>query len=717
MNLQQLDFGYSLKNIPIASKQKYLKCLTEKMGLLIRRMLWKAFHYDQGQNDDGNKRGNFGFKSMNSPPKNEYLKPFENELYQLLKIIEFKPVKNPFLEKLKSDMKEITKSNKIVVFADKTTNAYQVDKDEYCKLKRENISKNYKKAKPYIMKDVNKEANAIVNDLNLSGKVQRYAEKHSFITFKDHKPNFERKVQCRLINPAKTEIGKVSSTILQEINQCVRQKTDLCQWRDTKSVINWFCSMKRKEKRKFLKFDIKDFYPSITKNILMKSIKFAQKYTEIDDTTINIILHARKSLLFDESGSWIKKDDDNLFDVTQGSYDGAEICELVGLFMLSLLAKRFGKDCVGLYRDDGLAVLPQSGPRAERARKDIIAIFNSEHLEITVETNLTKTDFLDVNFDLKNDKYYPYRKVNNNPLYINAKSNHPPAVLKQIPVMIADRLSSNSCSQYEFNTAKPAYEKALLESGFKSKLDYKQNENKKKRKRSRNVLYFNPPYNASVKNNVGHYFLSLVLKHFPPGHKYHSLFNRNTLKLSYSCMPNIAHIIQAHNAKILKNERSETKPCNCRDKKNCPLDGRCQETCLVYKAEVKTKKETKFYYGMCEGTFKLRFNDHQKSFRDQKYENKTALSQYVWKNRDRGNELKIKWSIEKKAFPLQCGAKRCDLCVSETLCIALADEKTLLNCRDEFISKCPHRRKFTFFKPKKKKKKSSKSQKKKIKKN
>ena len=123
-------------------------------------MLWKAFHYDQGQNDDGNKRGNFGFKSMNSPPKNEYLKPFENELYQLLKIIEFKPVKNPFLEKLKSDMKEITKSNKVVVFADKTTNAYQVDKDEYCKSKRENISKNYKKAKPSIMKDINKEANA-----------------------------------------------------------------------------------------------------------------------------------------------------------------------------------------------------------------------------------------------------------------------------------------------------------------------------------------------------------------------------------------------------------------------------------------------------------------------------------------------------------------------------------------------------------------------------
>ena len=58
MNLQQLDFDYSLKNIPIASQQQYLKCLADKMGLLMRRMLWKAFRYDQGlSNDDNIKKG------------------------------------------------------------------------------------------------------------------------------------------------------------------------------------------------------------------------------------------------------------------------------------------------------------------------------------------------------------------------------------------------------------------------------------------------------------------------------------------------------------------------------------------------------------------------------------------------------------------------------------------------------------------------------------
>ena len=358
---------------------------------------------------------------------------------------------------------------------------------------------------------------------------------------------------------------------------------------------------------------------------------------------------------------------------------------------------------VGLYRDDGLAVLPStSGPLADKARKDIISIFASEDLEITVESNLTRTDLLDVNLDLKNDKYFPYRKPNNNPLYVNSNSNHPPSVLKQIPLMISNRLSNNSINQEEFDKAKPIYEKALKNSGFDQQLEYKTNDGRTNLRRSRNVMFFNPPFNASVKNNVGHYFLKLVLKHFPPGHKYRSLFNRNTLKLSYSCMPNVENIIQAHNAKILNTGNGKSKPCNCRVKKDCPLDGKCQEECLIYKAEVKTKKESKFYYGMCEGTFKLRYNNHQKSFKNQDYENETELAKYVWKKRDRGEDFEIKWSIEKKAFPYSCGAKRCDLCISEMLCIAMADEKTLLNSRNEFLSKCPHRRKFLFYKPKKK---------------
>ena len=62
-----------------------------------------------------------------------------------------------------------------------------------------------------------------------------------------------------------------------------------------------------------------------------------------------------KSLLFNGDETWMKKES-NLFDVTMGAFDGAEICELVGTFILHEITKKYNKENIGLYRDDGLAV-------------------------------------------------------------------------------------------------------------------------------------------------------------------------------------------------------------------------------------------------------------------------------------------------------------------------------------------------------------------------
>ena len=114
-----------------------------------------------------------------------------------------------------------------------------------------------------------------------------------------------------------------------------------------------------------------------------------------------------------------------------GSYDGAEVCELVGLYLLSKLAPLIGTKNVGLYRDDGLAVIQQAiGPKMNRIRKDIIALFKSEGLSITIDTNMIETDFLHVSFNLEMEKFSPYRKPNNTPLYIDSESNHPPSITK-----------------------------------------------------------------------------------------------------------------------------------------------------------------------------------------------------------------------------------------------------------------------------------------------
>ena len=51
---------------------------------------------------------------------------------------------------------------------------------------------------------------------------------------------------------------------------------------------------------------------------------------------------------------WKKKSTNSCFDVTMGSYNGTEICELVGIFILKLLEDKIDKQGVGLYGDDGL---------------------------------------------------------------------------------------------------------------------------------------------------------------------------------------------------------------------------------------------------------------------------------------------------------------------------------------------------------------------------
>ena len=60
-------------------------------------------------------------------------------------------------------------------------------------------------------------------------------------------------------------------------------------------------------------------------------------------------------------------------DVTMGAYDGAEIFELV---MLSLLSININKNHIGLYRDDGLAILKNTtDPVAEKLKKKFQKLF------------------------------------------------------------------------------------------------------------------------------------------------------------------------------------------------------------------------------------------------------------------------------------------------------------------------------------------------------
>ena len=95
---------------------------------------------------------------------------------------------------------------------------------------------------------------------------------------------------------------------------------------------------------------MKDFYPAIAQDLLNKALNFASEYISISKFDIDVTNHARKSLMFDGSNNWIKKQG-GLFDVSMGAYDGAEVCELVGTYMLNVLSKKYNKNDFGLYRD------------------------------------------------------------------------------------------------------------------------------------------------------------------------------------------------------------------------------------------------------------------------------------------------------------------------------------------------------------------------------
>ena len=135
------------------------------------------------------------------------------------------------------------------------------------------------------------------------------------------------------------------------------------------------------------------------------------------------------------------------------------------------LSKLLGNDNVGLYRDDGLAKIKRTSDAIlDKMRKSIIALFKEEGLTMTIDTNLIETDFLDVTFNLTTGIFFPFRKPNNVPLYINAKSNDPWTIIKDLPKMINKRLSKLSCNKDEFDKVKLLYEKSLQVSGYKTSM-------------------------------------------------------------------------------------------------------------------------------------------------------------------------------------------------------------------------------------------------------
>ena len=159
----------------------------------------------------------------------------------------------------------------------------------------------------------------------------------------------------------------------------------------------------------------------------------------------------------------------------------------------------------------------------------------------------------------------------------------------------------------------------------------------------------------------------------------------------------MAAIISKHNKIALQNRansRRTTPPCNRRNTANCPLEGKCRESSIIYKATLKSNGIARHYYGCSETEFKTRFNNHKQCLEHRHKRNATEPSKAVWNARDAGTNPSIEWSIAANTNPYQPGAKSCNLCLVEKLAILQSNPATTLNKRSELNSKCRHKNKF-----------------------
>ena len=128
----------------------------------------------------------------------------------------------------------------------------------------DNISQTYQKTCYQTKKKIDREAKKFAKSLGLDERMECYSDQSAFITLKNHKANFKNNTKCRLINPSKSEIGLFSKHYLSLIITVVTEKSDVNQWKNTSTAVKWFENLQNKQKRRFIKFDIADFYPSIT---------------------------------------------------------------------------------------------------------------------------------------------------------------------------------------------------------------------------------------------------------------------------------------------------------------------------------------------------------------------------------------------------------------------------------------------------------------------
>ena len=495
--LVKFEFSVDPKNIGYQNIDEY-KCSTiVQKEQLVSKMRWKLFHalqelkkkringpdnlqgsqieqLDRILQENSDFDNNYGFKSTKNAPPNSLLTGFEEEFFGDTAKLQTRKFSNDVQEQIKNDLSKLKSINKVLIKSDKTNNWYTIEVTDYKRELRNAITTDYRLLDDSEVEKINKEAAYLANQLGISDRIDKMSLETAFITVKDHKSDFPAKYNFRLINPAKSQMGRVSKVILERVNKEIRRKLGLNQWQSSNEALEWFHRIPQHDSKemKFIQCDITNFYPSISENLMKKALVWAANYTYLSELAIEVIMHSRRTVLFDGKHTWCKRDNPK-FDIGQGSFDGAESSELIGLFMIDQVVnvhEVLPKDHFGLYRDDILGVDSGGGPKIERDKKKIVKIFKDLGLHITTEATTRRVHFLDFVLDLDKKIHKPFQKPNSNIVYVNQKSNHPPKVLANIPKGVENRLVKLSSNKECFDEEKGAFQKALNVAGYRYSL-------------------------------------------------------------------------------------------------------------------------------------------------------------------------------------------------------------------------------------------------------
>ena len=336
-----------------------------------------------------------------------------------------------------------------------------------------------------------------------------------------------------------------------------------------------------------------------------------------------------------------------------------------------------------------LAIFNTTPRDTENIKKEICGVFNQNGLRITIEANKQIINFLDVTFNLDNSTYQPFTHRSPQRTYLSVSTDgcHPFHWTNHHSTKSPPHIKKHS-TKADTTTLKTTNPLQLL-NGETDNATTSPGTN---------------PHSANVNTNIGHRFLTLVDKHFPKENKLRKIFNRNTIKISYSCMNNTKEIVDNHNKRILNSSKHtdkstdnsvHNKSCNCRQKNTCPLNGNCLQLSVIYQETIKRNDNNtpETYIGLTENTLKTRYRNHMASFHHTKHRNSTELSKHVWSLTDNDIDYSISWRIISSSSSYNSSSKRCNLCLKEKFLIICHPDLPSLNKHNKLVSSCRHRNK------------------------